>query len=112
MNLVDSSAWLEYFADGPNASFFSAAIEKSREVIVPTIVVLEVYKRILQQRNERAALEAVAVLGQGRVIDLTATLAIVSSQESSLRALAATDPQHTLHRWAAILLRDSPHCCK
>jgi len=91
VNLVDSSAWLEYFADGPNASFFSAAIEKSREVIVPTIVVLEVYKRILQQRNERAALEAVAVLGQGRVIDLTATLAIAAAMLSHSEKLPMAD---------------------
>jgi hypothetical protein len=56
MNLVDSSAGLEYFADGPNASFFATAIQKSRELIVPTVVILEVYKRILQQRNARAAI--------------------------------------------------------
>jgi len=29
MNVVDSSGWLEYFADGPNADFFAAAIEKT-----------------------------------------------------------------------------------
>jgi uncharacterized protein with PIN domain len=55
VNLVDSSAWLEYFADGPNAPFFATAIEKSRELVVPTVVILEVYKRVLQQRNARVA---------------------------------------------------------
>ena len=68
MNLVDSSAWLEYFADGPNAGFFAPAIAKARDLLVPTIVVFEVYKRVLQQRQERAALEAVSVLQHGQLI--------------------------------------------
>jgi len=91
VNLVDSSAWLEYFADGPNASFFATAVEKSRELIVPTIVVLEVYKRVLQQRNARAALEAVAVLRQGHIIDLTATLAIAAASLSHSEKLPMAD---------------------
>lgn len=91
MNLIDSSAWLEYFADGPNASFFAAPIEKTQELIVPTIVVLEVYKRILQQRSARTALEAVAVLRQGRTIDLTATLAIAAATLSHSEKLPMAD---------------------
>ena len=91
MNLVDSSAWLEYFADGPNASFFATPIQKSRELIVPTVVIFEVYKRVLQQRNVRAALEAVAVLRQGRIIDLTATLAIAAATLSRSQKLPMAD---------------------
>ena len=51
MNLVDSSAWLEYFADGPNASFFEPSVTRKAELIVPTIVIYEVCKRVLQQRS-------------------------------------------------------------
>jgi predicted nucleic acid-binding protein len=91
VNLVDSSAWLEYFADGPNASFFATPIQKSRELIVPTVVIFEVYKRVLQQRNVRAALEAVAVLRQGRIIDLTATLAIAAATLSRSQKLPMAD---------------------
>jgi predicted nucleic acid-binding protein len=91
VNLIDSSAWLEYFADGPNASFFAAPIEKTQELIVPTIVVLEVYKRILQQRSARTALEAVAVLRQGRTIDLTAALAIAAATLSHPEKLPMAD---------------------
>ena len=76
MNLVDSSAWLEYFADGPNAAFFAPAIEKTSDLIVPTIVVFEIYKRIRQQRNQHAAIEAIATLRAGRIVDLTLALAI------------------------------------
>ncbi len=55
MNVVDSSAWLEYFADGPNAADFATAIEHVDSLVVPTVAVNDVYKRILQQRNEAAA---------------------------------------------------------
>lgn len=91
MNLVDSSAWLEYFADGPNSNFFAPAIERSRELLVPTIVVFELYKRVLQQRNERAALEAVSVLQHGQLIELTASLAIGAARISQHEKLPMAD---------------------
>jgi toxin FitB len=76
VNLVDSSAWLEYFADGPNASFFEPAITRKAELIVPTIVIYEVFKRVLQQRSEDAALSAISVLHGGSVVALSAELAV------------------------------------
>ena len=66
MNVVDSSGWIEYFADGPNADFFAPAIEATSELIVPAISVCEVFKRVLQQRSESEALQAVAVMMRGR----------------------------------------------
>jgi len=69
MNVVDSSGWLEYFADGPNADFFAPAIEATTELIVPAISVYEVFKRVLQQRSESEALQAVAVMFRGHVVD-------------------------------------------
>jgi predicted nucleic acid-binding protein len=91
VNLVDSSAWLEYFADGPNGDFFAPPIEKSRDLLVPTIVVFEIYKRVLQQRNERAALEAVSVLQHGQLIELTASLAIAAARISQHEKLPMAD---------------------
>ena len=91
MNLVDSSAWLEYFADGPNASFFADAIEKTAELLVPTIVVFEVYKRVRQQRSARAALEAAATIRAGRVVDLTITLAMAAAEISASQKLPMAD---------------------
>ncbi len=76
MNVVDSSGWLEYLADGPNADFFAPAIEDTAPLLVPSISVLEVFKRILQQRNENDALQAVALMMGGRVVDLDSDLAI------------------------------------
>jgi len=65
MNVVDSSAWLEYFAAGPNAPFFSLAIEKPEKLIVPSLTLYEVFRRVLQQRNENDALQAVTAMQQG-----------------------------------------------
>lgn len=83
MNVVDSSGWLEYFADGANADFFAKAIENTAELIVPSISLYEVFKRMMQQRGEGAALEAVAVMMQGKVIDLDSTLALSAAKISA-----------------------------
>ena len=83
MNVVDSSGWLEYFADGPNAPFFADAVEATGELIVPTISLYEVFKRVLQQRGENDALEAVALIMQGEVVILDVTLALSAARLSS-----------------------------
>lgn len=76
MNVVDSCAWLEYFADGPNAEHFAHVIEYPDELLVPSITLLEVFKRIAQQRDEAIALQYVAVMRQSVVVDLDAALAL------------------------------------
>lgn len=80
MNLVDSCGWLEYLADGPNAGFFAPAIENSDKLLVPTLCILEVFKRVLQQRGEDAALQAVALMQQGQVIDLDSGTAVTAAK--------------------------------
>lgn len=62
MNVVDSCAWLEYFADGPNAEFFAGAIEEQDDLLVPVISLFDVFRRVSQQRGEGAALRATAVM--------------------------------------------------
>jgi predicted nucleic acid-binding protein len=79
-HVVDSSAWLEYFADGPNAPRFAPAIEATSRLIVPSIVILEVYKRMHHLRGERAAQRAAAQLMQGVVIDLDSHVALTAAQ--------------------------------
>ncbi len=82
MNVVDSSGWLEYFAEGPNASFFAPAIQKTGELVVPTVSLYEVFKRVLQQRDEGDALKAVALMQQGTVVDLNSGLALSAAKLS------------------------------
>ena len=91
MNVVDSSAWLEYFANGPNASFFARAIEEATELLVPSLTIYEVFKRVLQQRDEGDALRVVAVMQQGSVVDLDARLALSAARVSLERRMPMAD---------------------
>lgn len=82
MNVMDSSGWLAYFADDSNAEFFATAIENTENLLVPTISIYEVFKRVLQQFGEDKALEAVAVMMQGQLIDLDSAIAISAAKIS------------------------------
>jgi predicted nucleic acid-binding protein len=91
MNVVDSCGWLEYFADGENASFFAPAIEDSAQLIVPSLCLFEVFKRILQQRTEQDALRAIALMRQAKVVDLNDSLALSAARLSANARLALAD---------------------
>lgn len=82
MNIVDSCGWLEYFAGGPNSRFFARPIEATTELIVPTMSLYEVFKRVLQQRGEGDTLRAVAVMMQGKVVGLTGPIALAAARVS------------------------------
>ena len=76
MNLVDSCGWLEYFADAPNASFFAKPIEDVKNLLVPSICILEVFKSVVKQKGEDAALQAIAIMIQGRTVELDIAIAL------------------------------------
>lgn len=91
LNLVDSCGWLEYFADGPQANAFADAIEDLNNLLVPTICLLEVFKRVLQQRNEDAALQAAAVMHQGLMAPLSPEIAVTAAKISCELKLPLAD---------------------
>jgi predicted nucleic acid-binding protein len=91
VNVVDSSAWLEYFGDGPNASDFATAIEDPTQLAVPTLTLFEVFKRTHQLKGEATALETLAIMLQGRTIELSATLAVEAAKLSLETGLAMAD---------------------
>ena len=91
MNLVDSCGWLEFFADGPNAAFFARPIEDLEKLLVPTICILEVFKRVCAQRGEAAALQAAAHMQEGRVVPLDVTTALNAARISSELNLPLAD---------------------
>jgi len=91
MNVVDLSGWLEYFANGPNADFFAPAIEDASNLIVPSISIFEVFKRVLQQRSESEALRAVALMQQGREVNLDASIALLAARVSVDHKLPLAD---------------------
>ena len=82
MNVVDSSGWLEYLADGPNADFFANSIQATADLLVPTLSLYEVFKRVLQQRGEDDALQAVALMQQGTIVELSGSLALSAARIS------------------------------
>ena len=91
MNLVDSSAWLAYFADEPSADFFAEAIEDIDLLVVPSVCIYEVFKVILRERGEDAAFSAVAAMHQGTLVDLDAALAMESAALGLEEGLAFAD---------------------
>lgn len=91
MNVVDSSAWLAYFADEPTAEFFAPAIEDTEALIVPSVCLYEVFKVILREGDEDEALLAVAAMQQGQVVDLDADLAIEAAAVGIEEGLAFAD---------------------
>lgn len=91
MNVIDSSGWLEYLAQGPNAAFFADALEATDTIVVPTVCIYEVGKRILLQRSEDEALRVMAHMQQGRVVDLTAAIAIEAVRVGSANGLPLAD---------------------
>lgn len=82
-NVVDSPGWIEYFADAPNAGFFEPAIEDTFSLIMPSICIYEVFKRLLAEPNgEELALRVVAAMQRGQVVELDTELALEAAKTS------------------------------
>jgi predicted nucleic acid-binding protein len=91
MNLIDSSGWLEYFVDGPNAKHFLTPLKDSDSLVVPVVVIYEVFKVVLRERGENEALQALAAMQKGKTIDITPSLAIAASRISLKQRLPMAD---------------------
>lgn len=91
MILVDSCGWLEYLADGTNAGAYAKALEKLNGVLVPTICIHEVFKKVLQERGEGPALEVAALMQRGSVVELDATIAMNAAKLGSELGLPLAD---------------------
>jgi predicted nucleic acid-binding protein len=91
VNVVDSSAWLEYFGDGPNAGEFACVIENPADLVVPSLTLFEVFKRTCQISDETRALDAIALMMQGRMVGLTPALALTAATLSLTSGLAMAD---------------------
>jgi predicted nucleic acid-binding protein len=91
MNIVDSSGWLAYFADEPNAQYFLTPLNDSASLVVPTVTIYEVFKVVLRESGENDALQAAAAMQKGTVVALTVPLAIAASKLSIEHALPMAD---------------------
>lgn len=91
MNVVDSSGWLEYFAGGTNARFFAPAIQETDVLVVPTVCMYEVFKRMSAQRGEEGALQAIGIMSLGNIADLTREIAVNAAAISAELRMAMAD---------------------
>lgn len=80
LNVVDSSAWLEYLFDTPEAAPFAAAIEDTAHLIVPVITLYEVFRKVHRTHGEDAALQVAAQMQQGQLINLDEGLALEAAK--------------------------------
>lgn len=91
MNVIDSSGWLEYFADESNADFFAPAIEDTKNLLIPVICMYEVFKRILQQTGLAEAQQHVSDMKLGKIIELDESLALSAAKLSADLRLPMAD---------------------
>jgi predicted nucleic acid-binding protein len=91
MNIVDSSGWLAYFADEPNAKHFLTPLNDTASLVVPTVTIYEVFKVVLRESSENEALQAAVAMRKGTVVDLTSLLAIAASKLSLEHKLPMAD---------------------
>jgi toxin FitB len=82
MNIVDSSGWLAYFADEPHAERFEKLVIDPDSLITPTIILYEVFKVVLRESGENEALQTIAAMKKGKVVDLTVSIALAASKLS------------------------------
>lgn len=91
MNIVDSSGWLEYFANGPNAQRFLLPLRQTESLIVPVVSIYEVFKVVLRERGENHALQAATAMQKATVADLTPALAMMAAKLSLEHSLPMAD---------------------
>ena len=91
MNIVDSSGWLEYFSGGSNSEHFLSPLQEPSSLIVPTITIYEVFKVVLREVGENEALQAIAAMEKGTVVELTASIAMNAAKISMQNNLPMAD---------------------
>jgi predicted nucleic acid-binding protein len=91
MNVVDSSGWLEYLGEGKNADFFSHAVEEIDHLIVPTICIYEVFKRMVSLKGDKEGLLAIGVMSLGQSVELNRQIAVEAARISLNFKLALAD---------------------
>ncbi|MCE7918255.1 MAG: VapC toxin family PIN domain ribonuclease [Anaerolineae bacterium] len=91
MNIVDSSGWIEFAADEENADFFKRAILNADNLLIPTVCIYEVFKRVMREFGEEIALEIIAQMSSGRIVELDRQIAINAAKISNESKLAMAD---------------------
>jgi toxin FitB len=114
MNLVDTSGWLEYFAESENSEHFENAIQDISKLIVPVIVLYEVFKKIMNDYDENRALLAIGHMKLGKVVEISEDIAIYAAKISLEKRLPTADSliYATATRYNAIVYTHDEHFSK
>jgi toxin FitB len=91
LQAVDSSGWIEVFTNGPQADRFLEVLDDETSLIVPAITVFEVFKWILREHSEAQAIQAIALMQRGKVVDFDSSIAIAAAQLSHALRLPMAD---------------------
>lgn len=89
--LLDSSGWIEFVTDGPLAERYAGYLISRYQLITPTIVLYEVYKKIKRERREETALLFAGRLNATEVIQLAESIALLAADMSLRHGLAMAD---------------------
>lgn len=112
MNIIDSSGWLEYFTDGANAEFFSRIIlDRSKRIIIPSIIIYEVFKKILTDRDEATALKTVAQLQKYQIESIDEGTAMAAAKISAEHKIPMADSMiyAVARKYKAVLWTQDEH---
>lgn len=107
LKVVDSSAWLEYFADTERADLFEAVLSDPENLVVPVITIYEVFKKVLLERGENEALQIASQMQVGTIVDLSQSLALEAARHPL--PLADSLIYATTLRWDAELWTQDEH---
>lgn len=88
---MDSSGWLAFFTNEPNAHHFREALKDPESLVVPAITIFEVFRVMKRELGEQAAMAAANAMEQGLVVEMTARMAIKAAKLSLEHSLPMAD---------------------
>lgn len=91
MVIVDSCGWLEWFTDGRLADKYQEYLADQDNLLVPAIILYEVYKILKSEVGEEKALLAVGYMKDSPIIPLDETLALAAADIALQESLAMAD---------------------
>jgi predicted nucleic acid-binding protein len=94
--VLDSSGWIERLKGGPLADACEREL-RAKTILVPTLVLFEVYRKVAKQSGEDLGLSVVAAMSQHRVVDLSRDIALHAADLSLSLGLAMADSTVLAH---------------
>ena len=91
MIIVDSCGWLEWFTDGKLADKYKEYLAAPDNLLMPEIILYEVYKVLKREAGEEKALLAAGYMQNSPAVPLDDTLALAAADIALQEKLAMAD---------------------